>query len=98
MKFAIHLPNSGPFCSLEAIREMTLAAEALGYDAVCPHDHVTWGESDRYHFYAGAIEQADAVARPFDFYGAFSTLGYVAGITKRIRLIPAAICLAWRHP
>ena len=96
MRFGVHLPNSGPFASREAIASMATAAERLGYDAVLPHDHVNWGYEDRYHFYAGSREAADAADRPTDFYDAISTLAYLAGITQRVRLIPSALCLAWR--
>ena len=98
MQFAVRLANSGPLASREAMRTMAVAAEQLGFDAVSIHDHVNWGWSDRYHFYVGAVEQADATDNPLDFYSAFATLGYLAGITSRVRLVPAALCLAWRHP
>ena len=96
MKVGVRLPNSGPFASPEAITAMAIAAEKLGYDAVSPHDHVNWGYDDRYHFYAGNAEAADAQERPTNFYEAFSTMSYIVGITQRVRLIPAALCLAWR--
>ncbi len=96
MKFGVRLPNSGPFASRQAITAMATAAERLGYDAVLPHDHVNWGYDDRYHFYAGSREAADAHRRPTHFYEAMATMNYIAGMTERIRIIPAAICLAWR--
>lgn len=98
MKFGVRLPNSGPFASPEALKRMATTAERLGYDAVSVHDHVNWGHSDKYHFYAGSVEAADASDRPYDFYSAFTTLGYIAGVTNRIQLIPTALCLGWRHP
>ncbi len=96
MRYGVRLPNSGPFASREAIEAMATAADRLGYDHVTVHDHVTWTYGDRYHFYAGSREQADALERPTDFYGAMTTLGYLAGITQRVRLIPYALCLSWR--
>ena len=98
MEFGVHLPNSGPFASREGIERMAVTAERFGFDAVCTHDHVNWGTSDKYHFYAGAVEEADAMAEPLAFYSSLGTLAYVAGITRRIRLVTAALCLAWRHP
>ncbi len=96
MRFGVRLPNSGPFASREAIAEMAGAAERLGYDHVTVHDHVNWGYDDRYHFYAGSREVADAQGRPTHFYEAMTTLGYLAGITQRVRLISYTLCLAWR--
>ena len=94
--YGVHLPNSGPFASQEALYAMATAAERLGYDAVQPHDHVNWGYDDRYHFYAGSREAADLAERPTDFYDSIATLAYLVGITHRVRLIPSALCLAWR--
>lgn len=80
------------------MKEMAQAAESLGYDAISVHDHLNWGPADRYHFYAGTVETADATEEPYDFYDAFLSMAYLAAITKHVRIIPAAMCLAWRHP
>lgn len=98
MRFGVRLPHSGPLASPEAIRQVTLHAESLGFAAVLTHDHVNWGISDKYHFYCGGLELADAHPRPTDFFDAFSTMNYLAGITQHIQLISGAIVLAWRHP
>ncbi len=96
MRFGVNLPNSGPFTSREAIHKMAVAAEELGYDVVSIHDHINWGIEDRYHFYVGSKEAADALERPTDFYDPISTLSYLCGITHKITLVPSALCLAWR--
>ncbi len=98
MLFGVHLPNSGPFAFLEALVSVARAAESLGYDAVQPHDHITWGMEDKYHFYCGAAEAADARERPTDFLDAMTAMSYLAGVTSRVKLIPSALCLAWRDP
>lgn len=96
MRYSVHLPNAGPFASPEAIALVATTAERLGYDALIAHDHVNWSYDDRYHFYAGSVESADAVERPTDFYELMTTFSYLAGVTHRIRLIPYAVSLAWR--
>ena len=96
MKFGVHLPNSGPLASPAAILRMATEAERLGYDAIIAHDHVVWGRSDSYHNYAGSKELTDARAGPVDFYELFTTMAYLAAATSRVRLIPGALCLAWR--
>ncbi len=98
MEFGIRLPHSGPLASPEALRNITRHAEQLGFAAVLTHDHVQWGMGDKYHFYCGGLELADAHPRPTDFYDAFSTMCYLAGMTERIRFVSGAIVLAWRHP
>jgi len=98
MEFGVRLPHSGPLASPEVLRRVTQHAEQLGFDAVLAHDHVTWGIGEKYHFYCGGLELADAHPRPTEFYDAFSTMAYLAGATQRIRFVSAAIVLAWRHP
>ncbi|GEM_PF-2835614 len=98
MEFGIRLPHSGPLASPAAVRAITRQAEQLGFAAVLTHDHVQWGMGDKYHFYCGGLELADAHPRPTDFYDAFCTMAYLAGMTCRIRFVSAAIVLAWRHP
>ncbi len=96
MQYGVHLPNSGPLASPEAIVTMATTAEQLGYDAVLIHDHVVWGRKDSQHNYAGSKELTDARGGPVDFYEAFTIMSYVAAVTKRVRLIPGALCLGWR--
>ncbi len=98
MQFGVRLPHSGPLASADAIAQVTCHAERLGFEAVLTHDHVNWGMSDKYHFYCGGLELAGAHPRPTDFYDAFSSMAYLAGMTSRIRFVSAAIVLAWRHP
>lgn len=98
MEFGIRLPHSGPLASPAVLRTITRHAEQLGYAAVLLHDHVNWGVEDKYHFYCGGLELADAHPRPTDFYDAFSTMAYLAGMTERIRFVSSAIVLAWRNP
>lgn len=98
MLFGVRLPHSGPLASREAVVRVTRHAEALGFDSVLTHDHVNWGRDDRYHFYCGGLELADAHPRPTDFLDAFSTMAFLAGMTTRIRFVSSAVVLAWRHP
>jgi alkanesulfonate monooxygenase SsuD/methylene tetrahydromethanopterin reductase-like flavin-dependent oxidoreductase (luciferase family) len=98
VRFGVRLPHSGPLASKEAVVSVTGHAERLGFDSVLTHDHVNWGYDDRYHFYCGGLELADAHPRPTDFLDAFSTMAFLAGMTTRIRFVSSAIVLAWRHP
>ena len=96
MKFDINLPHSGPLAGVEAIRRIASEAEALGYDAVWAHDHISY-DSDWYlHRSSGLVEQAEA-SDP-NFYESLSTLTYVAGFTERIKLGTAILVLPLRDP
>jgi alkanesulfonate monooxygenase SsuD/methylene tetrahydromethanopterin reductase-like flavin-dependent oxidoreductase (luciferase family) len=94
--FGIRLPNSGPFAAPGPIRELALLSEALGFDTVWVHDHLAWPTPRRSHFAAGSLE-AIADQRP-DFYESVTTVAYVAGATRRIRVGVAGLVLPWRDP
>ena len=42
MKFGLALPNSGPLASPGNIRRVAEEAEALGFDALLVHDHISY--------------------------------------------------------
>jgi alkanesulfonate monooxygenase SsuD/methylene tetrahydromethanopterin reductase-like flavin-dependent oxidoreductase (luciferase family) len=100
--FGVRLPNSGPLASPEALKRIAVAADQLGFGAVTVHDHVTLGPGEKYHFSDGTAENLEELERlgapTSTFYETVSLLSYVAGITQRVRLIPACWILAWRHP
>jgi len=45
--FGVRVPNSGPLASADSMVAVAQEAEALGYDSVWVHDHLTW--SDEIH-------------------------------------------------
>ena len=94
--YGIRLPNSGPFASPDALRGIATHAEALGFDTIWVHDHLAWPTHRRTHFAAGSVE-AVTDQRP-DFYESLSTLAYLAGMTRRVRIGVAGLVLPWRDP
>ena len=42
VSFAIRAPNSGPLASPQSMLQVAQEAEALGFDSVWVHDHLTW--------------------------------------------------------
>jgi alkanesulfonate monooxygenase SsuD/methylene tetrahydromethanopterin reductase-like flavin-dependent oxidoreductase (luciferase family) len=102
VQFGVRIPNSGPLASPENIRRIGLAAEELGFDAITAHDHVSFGRAERYHFSVGtaeSVDENDRLGRPVNlFYETVACFSYLAGMTRKIRFIPAAWVLPWRHP
>ncbi len=96
MKFGISLPHSGPLAGVEAIRRVAMEAEKLGYESVWVHDHITYDLDWLGHRASGLIE--DEPVRQPNFYESISTLSYVAGFTKRVRLGTAIVVLPLRDP
>ena len=84
MKFGVILPSYMPTATVDGIRETALRAEALGYDSVWTTDHVMIGR-DRQIPYGSIFE-------------AISTLGWLAGMTARIRLGISVVVVPQRQP
>jgi alkanesulfonate monooxygenase SsuD/methylene tetrahydromethanopterin reductase-like flavin-dependent oxidoreductase (luciferase family) len=96
MKFGVRLPVSGPFANPGSIIQTAIAAEHLGFDFVTAHDHIQRSFDQRYHFSVGTVEAVDASREVTNFYESMTTFSYLAGMTKRIQFIPAAIVLPIR--
>ncbi len=96
--FGVRLPNSGPLASPSAIDSVARDAVELGYESVWVHDHLTWTkEMHAHHISSGAAEAVSEEQNP-DFYESLSTLSYLAGRTKRIKLGVACLVLPCRNP
>jgi len=46
MRFAINVPNTGPYADVQAMADLARLAEDCGWDALFVWDHVTWLRSD----------------------------------------------------
>src|ERR1700758_1261100 len=84
--FGVRVPNSGPLASPQAILKVAREAEELGYDSIWVHDHLTWSdEIHRTHISSGSENSHTGNESP-DFYEAITTLSYLAGLVRSIRL------------
>ena len=91
------LPTSGAAADPAAIGALAQTAEDLGFDSVWISDHVV-------------VPEHISSAYPYSPDGRFptlptqpyleplATLGYLAGITRRVRLGIAVLILPYRHP
>ncbi len=92
------MPVSGPLASKENILAATQTAEGLGFDAIWVHDQITWTrEQNSHHVSSGAVE-AVVEGRDPDFYECITTLSYLAGLTRKIKLGIAVVVLPLRNP
>jgi probable F420-dependent oxidoreductase len=85
MHFGVGLPHFRQLASTEAITTVAQQAEALGFDSVWVSDHIVVPRV--------AIPRFGEV-----FFEPFTTLAYVAGKTRSIRLGTSVIILPYRHP
>jgi len=96
--FGVRVPNSGPLASAESMVAVAQEAEALGYDSVWVHDHLTWSdEIHRTHISSGA-DHGDAGNASPDFYEAMTSLAYLAGQVRTVRLGIACVVVPCRNP
>jgi alkanesulfonate monooxygenase SsuD/methylene tetrahydromethanopterin reductase-like flavin-dependent oxidoreductase (luciferase family) len=77
-------PNFGPELSPDVLRETAVAAEEVGFDSVWTTDHIA--VPDEMASVYGHISEA------------LVTLGYLAGITNRLRLGVSALIVPPREP
>jgi probable F420-dependent oxidoreductase len=85
MKFGLYVANSGPMASPELIRDLGDEAERRGFDGCWTNEHPIPAHEPDYEWPPG---------RPWKLvkwsyvphYGVQSTLAYIAGRTKRVRL------------
>jgi probable F420-dependent oxidoreductase len=85
MRVGINLINFGPGVTPESLARSVELAETLGYHLVMISDHV-------------AITPDVQARYPAPFYDPFTTLGWLAALTRRAELGTTVIILPYRHP
>jgi len=87
MKLGLHIAatnwHGGPERLGETLAHAAEAAEAAGFDAISVTDHV-WGSQ-----YTGGVEASQVEA--------YTTLGFIAARTERVRLLTLATAASYRH-
>jgi probable F420-dependent oxidoreductase len=101
VEFGFRLPVSGPLASAAALRRMSTRGEELGYDCLWVHDYIPWtSQLDRTHISCSSWEVVEAAGEdaPPLFLESLTNLAFLAGITERIRIGVAVLCLPFRNP
>ena len=85
MKCGVNLINFGPGARPDSLTQWALLTETLGYHFLMTSDHlaITPDVQERY---------------PAPFYEPFTTLGWLAGVTRRIEIGTTVIVLPYRNP
>src|SRR5262245_2464989 len=97
ISFGIRVPNSGPLASPDLIVQVAGEAESLGYDSIWVHDHLTWTEASHSTYTSSGSEASNTGGSP-DFYEAMTTLAYLAGLVRSVRLGVACLVVPCRNP
>lgn len=85
MKFGINILNFGPRANPETLQRWALFAEEVGFHLVMISDHVAITPDVQGQF-------------PVPFYDPFVTLGWLAGLTKKVEIGTTVAILPYRHP
>ena len=85
MQVGVNLLNFGPGVTPASLSRWAVTAEELGYHSIMISDHI-------------AITPGVAQNYPEPFYDPFTTLSWLAGQTKRIKLGTTVIVLPYRSP
>jgi probable F420-dependent oxidoreductase len=95
MRYGFYLPTRGQTATREALEMLVTRGEALGFHSVMIADHVVFPAevhskypytvSGAFPGYGDALEQVTLMA-------------FVAGITKRLRLVTSVMILPYRNP
>jgi alkanesulfonate monooxygenase SsuD/methylene tetrahydromethanopterin reductase-like flavin-dependent oxidoreductase (luciferase family) len=85
MRLGVNVPNFGPGTDPGILRSWAQTVEGLGFDLLMVSDHV-------------AVTPDVAEQYPAPFYEPFTTLAWLAGITRRVRLGTTVLVAPYRHP
>ena len=99
----MRIPVAGPLAGPEAIKRSAMEADRLGFDTLWVHDYIVWNRLlDSVHISCGSKEAfLEAVGRDDyepTFFESITNLAYLAGVTERIHLGIAVLCLPYRDP
>src|SRR3989449_8613882 len=99
LDIGVFLPNYGPMATPDFIVDVARQAEELGYRyaAVCDHLFMD-AKNATVMSNVGTVDARTPNGDRPNWYDALTTLAYVAGITKKIRLITNIYVLSLRHP
>jgi alkanesulfonate monooxygenase SsuD/methylene tetrahydromethanopterin reductase-like flavin-dependent oxidoreductase (luciferase family) len=85
VRLGVNVPNFGPGTNPDVLRRWALTVEGLGFDLLMVSDHI-------------AVTPDVAEQYPAPFYEPFTTLSWLAGLTRAIRVGTTVLIVPYRHP
>ncbi|MFF5176949.1 LLM class flavin-dependent oxidoreductase [Micromonospora sp. NPDC000316] len=85
MEIGVNVPNFAPGTDPEMLRRWAQTVEGLGFDMLLVSDHIV-------------ITPDVAEQYPAPFYEPFTTLSFLAGVTRRVKLGTTVLIVPYRHP
>jgi len=97
MEFGLSLPGRGPLANPALIGRLVQKAEALRYSSLFVTDHVILPTESRSVYPYHPSGEFPGGSRQ-DYLEPLALLGYLAGVTKRIRLGTSVLVVPYRNP
>lgn len=97
MKTGLMVPQFARTASASALRDVGQAAEELGYSTLWTGDHVILPDHQD-SFYPFSDDGIYPVPKEGQFFDAFTTLAFLAGVTSRISLGTGVCVVPYRDP
>ncbi|MET8371229.1 LLM class flavin-dependent oxidoreductase [Micromonospora profundi] len=85
MEIGVNVPNFAQGTEPEVLRRWGQTVEGLGFDMLLVSDHIV-------------ITPDVAEQYPAPFYEPFTTLSFLAGVTRRVKLGTTVLIVPYRHP
>jgi alkanesulfonate monooxygenase SsuD/methylene tetrahydromethanopterin reductase-like flavin-dependent oxidoreductase (luciferase family) len=85
VRLGVNVPNFGPGTDPDVLRRWALTVEGLGFDLLMMSDHI-------------ALTPDVTEQYPAPFYEPFTTLSWLAGLTRQVRLGTTVLIVPYRHP
>lgn len=100
MEFGFNLPNGGPLAKPETIVRIAARGEELGFSIFAVPDHIIFPSNDIHSRYPYSTDGSYIYAQNEggDVLEPLALLAYLAGVTKKARLLLSVLVVPYRHP
>ena len=99
MRFGFYMPNSGPTAQPDALAEIALRGDELGFNCLVVPDHVVEPNQIKSPYpYTVGGEFGGGQRSDGEWPEQLTTLGFLADVTKKIRLVTSVMIVPYRNP
>jgi probable F420-dependent oxidoreductase len=97
MKFGFYLPSSGPTARPDPLAEIARRGDQLGFHCMVAGDHILVPKTVESP-YPYTVSGEFTGAQSGEYFEQLTLLSFLAGITRRIRLVPSVMIVPYRNP
>ncbi len=97
MKFGFYLPNNGPTARPDPLAEIARRGDQLGFYCMVAGDHILVPKAIGSP-YPYTVSGEFSGGESGEYFEQLTLLSFLAGITRRIRLVPSVMIVPYRNP